>query len=463
MKDSASTDREAAGSGEVPDRSGWGLAGVCVGFALVILDANALNVAVPTLRAELAASSNELLWTVDAYTLTFAALLLSTGLLGDRWGARRGFQTGLVVFTLGSVGCALAPAVQWLIVARVVQGFGAALLAPTSLALIYTMYPDGRRRVTALSAWAAVSGVAFAAGPLVGGGLVQLVGWRAIFWLNVPVGVAAIVLAAKYVTHAASRPVRLNWTSQVLAALALTALTAGLIEAGRSGWTGPLVLGLFAVALAGLVLFLLRERRLREPLVPAAAATSPPLRAGLLAGAAFNFSMYGSLFVYTLYLQDQRGYSAFLTGLAFLPLTLVHTPVASWLARPWTASRGPRQPLLAGLLCTAAGSIGFTFAAWQPYWVLAVALGVFGVGSGLVTTSMTTLVLANVPSDSVGVSCGLLNAARQLGGVFGIALLGSLTANLMPDRIPLAEVLAALALIGAVAVTATGVRAAART
>ncbi|WP_028924715.1 MFS transporter [Pseudonocardia acaciae] len=432
-----------------------GLAGVCVGFALVIMDANVLNVAVAAMQAQLGASTGELLWTVDAYTLAFAALLLSTGLLGDRWGARRGFQAGLAVFTLGSVGCGLAPTVAALVAARVVQGAGAALLAPTSLALIYVRYPPGRARVNALGAWASVSGVAFAAGPLVGGALVQTLGWRAIFLLNVPVGVAAAVLVGRYVARTPGRPVRLNWTGQCLAAIALTAATAGLIEAGRLGWTAPAVLALFASAAAALAAFLLRERRLPTPLVPAEAVTSAPLRAGLLAGAAFNFAMYGSLFVYTLYLQHQRGYSALLTGLAFLPLTLLHTPVASWLARPWTAAAGPRRPLLAGLLCTVAGSVGFTVAAWFPYWVLAAALAVFGVGSGLVTTSMTTLVLAHVPGDSVGVSCGLLNAARQLGGVFGVALLGSLTAGQPTGRIPLAELCAVLALVAAVLVTAT--------
>lgn len=450
MSESTRTQRDAA-----PPAPGsrWGLTGVCVGFALVILDANVLNVAVPVLQGGLAASTAELLWAVDAYTLAFAVLLLSAGLLGDRWGARRGFQGGLALFTLASVGCAVSPTVGWLVIARVAQGAGAALLAPASLALIYTTYPHGRARVNALAAWAAVSGVAFAAGPLVGGGLVQIVGWRGIFWLNVPVGIAAMGLAARHVARVPPQQVRLNWTGQILAALVLGALTGGCIEAGRSGWQSPLVLGLFITALVAGAAFWQRERRLSRPLVPAAVISSPPLRAGLLAGAAFNFSMYGSLFVYTLHLQYDRGYSAFLTGLAFLPLTLVHTPVAGWLARPWTAARGPRPPLATGLLCTVAGSVGFTFAADRPYWVLAVSLGIFGVGSGLVTTSMTTLVMANVPGDSVGVSCGLLNAARQLGGVFGVALLGSLTAGRASDWIPPAELIAVVVVALAAAVT----------
>ncbi|WP_253766932.1 MFS transporter [Goodfellowiella coeruleoviolacea] len=439
-------------------RRGWGLTGVCVGFALVILEANVLNVAAPTLRDQLGASTSELLWAVDAYTLAFAALLLSTGVLGDRWGARRGFQAGLVVFTLASVGCGLAPTVGWLVAARVAQGVGAALLAPTSLTLIHAAYPQDRARVRALGAWAAVSGLAFAVGPIVGGGLVQTVGWRGIFLVNVPVGVLALLLVAFHLQPVPTRRVALDWVGQVLAVLTLTAVTAGLIEAGRLGWDSGFVLGAFGLALVGLGLFVAWARGRTRPLIPRAVLTAPPLLAGLLAGAAFNFSLYGSLFVHTLALQNVRGYSPLLTGLAFLPLTLMHTPVASWLAGPWTASAGPRRPLLVGQVCATLGTAGFLAAASAPYPVLAVALVVFGVGSGLITTSMTTLVLANAPDDSVGVSSGLLNASRQLGGLLGIALLGSLTANALADRIPLAELAATVALAVAAAVTARAVR-----
>jgi MFS transporter, DHA2 family, methylenomycin A resistance protein len=439
-------------------RHGWGLVGICVGFALVILDANVLNVAVPTLREQLAASTSGLLWIVDAYILAFAALLLSTGLLGDRWGARKGFQAGLIVFIVASVGCGLAPSVGWLITARVVQGVGAALLAPTSLALIHAVYPEGRPRARALGTWAAISGLAFAAGPIIGGGLVQTVGWRSIFLVNVPVGTLALLLVAAYLRPVPPRSVALDCVGQALAALILTALTAGLIEASRVGWGSSFVLGAFGVTLGGLGLFVLWERKLTRPLIPRSVLRSPPLRAGLLAGAAFNFSMYGSLFVYTLTLQNVRGYGPLLTGLAFLPLTIMHTPVATWLAGPWTANRGPKWPLLVGQFCTAFGSVGFVVVGSLAYPALALALLVFGVGSGLITTSMTTLVLAHAPHDSVGVSSGLLNASRQLGGVLGIALLGSLTANHLPDRIPVAEVVATLAVAISIVVTARSLR-----
>lgn len=432
--------------------SRWGLTSVCVGFALVILDATVLNVAAPTLQAQLRADDAELLWAVDAYVLAFAALLLSTGLLGDRWGARTGFRLGPAVFTVASVGCAAAPTVGVLIGARVVQGAGAALLAPTSLALIHALYPEGGRRVSALATWASVSGVAFAAGPLVGGALVETVGWRSVFWVDVPVGLAALALTVRHVAPTPPRPVRSHAVGQLLAAVALTAVTAALIEAGHRGWSDRRVLAALALGVVVSAVFVVHERRQAEPLVPTASFTSPPLRAGLLAGAAFNFTMYGSLFVYTLHLQEQRGYPPLLTGLAFLPLTLVHSPVASLLAKPWTAARGPRRPLAAGLGCTVVGTIGFAVAASEPYWVLAVALAVFGVGSGLITTSMTSLVLANVPGDSVGVSCGLLNAARQLGGVLGIALLGSLVIGRLPEGVVLAETLAVAAVASALVV-----------
>ncbi len=431
---------------------------MCLGFALVILDANVLNVAVPTLRDQLGADTSELLWIVDAYTLAFAGLLLSTGLLGDRWGARRGFLAGAIVFTAASLACGFAPNVAWLIAARVLQGIGAALLAPTSLALIHAAYREKRARAKALGTWAAISGIAFATGPVVGGGLVQTIGWRGIFLINIPLGAAAILLVWWHLDRSPSRRIALDHTGQVLAAITLTAATAGLIEASRLGWDAPLVLGAFALALAGLVGFVAWERRLDQPLIPRAVLTSPPLRAGLIAGAAFNFSLYGSFFVYTLALQHDRGYSPLLTGLAFLPLTAMHTPVATWLAGPWTAGRGPRGPLLIGQLCATAGTAGFAFAGSTSYPLLAVALLVFGLGSGLITTSMTALVLAHAPADGVGVSSGLLNASRQFGGVLGVALLGSLTADQVTARIPAAEAVAAVVLALAVLATARGAR-----
>ncbi|OLZ44303.1 hypothetical protein BS329_37060 [Amycolatopsis coloradensis] len=438
-------------------RRGWGLAGICVGFALVILDANVLNVAVPTLRAQLGASTSELLWVVDAYTLAFAALLLSTGVLGDRWGARRGFQAGLVVFTIASIGCGFAPDIGWLIAARVGQGVGAALLAPTSLALIHSFYPDTRARVRALGMWAAISGVAFAAGPVVGGGLVQTIGWRSIFLVNIPFGILALLLVSVYRRPVSGRRVALDPLGQALAVLALTTITAGLIEAGRIGWGAAPVLAAFGAGVVFAGLFLLWERGRPKPLIPRAVLTSPPLRSGLLAGAAFNFSMYGSLFVYTLALQGDRGYGPLLTGLAFLPLTLMHAPVATWIAGPWTANRGGWRPLFVGQLCTMVGCVGFVIAGALPYPVLALALLVFGVGSGLITTSMTALVLSSAPDGSVGISSGLLNASRQLGGVLGIAALGSLTANDLPGNIPVAEMVATLVIVISAAVTARSV------
>ncbi len=315
-KTSAAADR--------PDLTGQrrvlALAGICLGFALVILDANVLNVAAPVLRRDLQADPVRLLWAINGYTLAFAALLLSAGALGDRLGVRRVFLGGLVIFLGASVACSLAAAARDLVAARVGQGIGAALLAPTSLALLRQLYPDlaARARARALGVWAAVSGIAFALGPLCGGALVTYAGWRSIFLLNLPFGLAALALVSRHAPFEASsrgagsqHATPFDVVGQLIAIATLGSLTFALIQTTTLGWTALEVLGGFVLAAGFAVIFAARERTKPDEtrLLPAAAFRSGALRAGLLAGAIFNFGLYGTLFVLTLHLQDARDLS----------------------------------------------------------------------------------------------------------------------------------------------------------
>jgi len=444
----------------------FALAGICLGFALVIFDANVLNVAAPVLRHDLKADPEGLLWIIDGYTLAFAALLLSAGALGDRLGVQRVFLSGLVVFIVASVACSLTTATRDLVAARVGQGIGAALLAPTSLALLRQLYPDLALRARALGIWAAISGIAFALGPLCGGALVTYAGWRSIFLLNLPFGLAALALVSLHAPSEAlsrsgggQRAAPFDVIGQLIVAVALGDLTFTLIQTTTLGWTALRVLDGFVLAAGFSIVFVARERLKTDEkrLLPMAAFRSGALRAGLLAGAAFNFGLYGTLFVLTLHLQEARGLSPVLTGAAFLPLTALHAVVSATLTGRLTAVRGPRTPLVAGLLFCAVGSTVLAAATLLAgpgggpgNLQLVVGLSLFGIGSGLTTTPMTALVLANTSGRSAGTSAGLLNASRQLGGLVGVALLGSLTI-LHPAGLRLAVtlVVAAAAMAGA--------------
>lgn len=444
----------------------FALAGICLGYALVILDANVLNVAAPVLRRDLGADPEGLLWAIDGYTLAFAALLLSAGALGDRLGVRRVFLGGLVVFLGASVACSLAAATRDLVIARVAQGMGAALLAPTSLALLRQLYTDLATRARALGIWAAVSGIAFALGPLCGGALVTYVGWRSIFLLNLPFCLAALALVSRHAPSEASswdegtqRAAPFDVVGQLIAVATLGDLTFALIQSTKLGWTALRVLCGFALAAGLAVVFVARERLKpdEERLLPMAAFRSGALRAGLLAGAAFNFGLYGTLFALTLHLQEARGLSPVLTGAAFLPLTALHAVVSAAVTGRLTAVRGPRVPLVAGLVFCSAGIVVLAAATvlagsdnGPGDFALVIGLSLFGVGSGLTTTPMTALVLANTTGRSAGASSGLLNASRQIGGLVGVALLGSLTI-LHPagPRLTAALAVAAAAMAGA--------------
>ncbi|XHM64816.1 MFS transporter [Streptomyces nigra] len=303
------------------ERRGWApLLAVCAGYFMVILDVTVINVAVPVIGRELSASLTGVQWVTDGYTLVLAGFLLTGGALGDRLGNRRVFCAGVAVFTVSSAACALAPDAPFLIAGRLVEGLGAALIVPGSLALLQQAYPEPAARSRAFGLWGSMAGIAASAGPLLGGALVSTVGWRWVFLINLPVGAACLALTLRHVAPSPRRADRaLDWPAQCAVVAAVALLTTSLNEAGRRGWTDPAVLAGLGLAVLAAALFLVREKLARSPALPLPLLRTPAMSGGAVIGLLFNFAFYGMVFTASLEFQQERGYSAFETGLALFP------------------------------------------------------------------------------------------------------------------------------------------------
>jgi DHA2 family methylenomycin A resistance protein-like MFS transporter len=414
----------------------WPLVAVCLGYFMVILDVTVVTVANPTIGHDLHTSITTLQWVVDGYTMVFAGLLLLAGGLGDRFGARRAFLAGLVVFTAASVACAAAPGPAALVVARLAQGAGAALLVPSSLSLLHTSYSDGAVRARAVGVWGMVGGVAAGAGPVLGGLLVAGLGWRSIFLLNLPVGVVAYLLTRRTVARDDTGPAGgprpagpLDLPAQVVAVVMLAAVVGGLIQAGDLGWASPVVVGALLVAAVALGGFLVLEGRSRAPMLPLRLFRAAPFSASVAIGVLLNFGFYGLLFVAPLYFEQQRHTGVLLTGLSILPMSAV-VAVSSALAGRVTARTGPRLPMVIGLLVGAAGLAGWLLAGPNtPYWVLVVPMLFAGFGIAFAMPSSTTAIMRTATAGRAGITSAAFNTARQLGSALGVAVFGTLAAS----------------------------------
>lgn len=417
------------------------LIALSLGYFLVMLDVTAVNVAVPDIRASLGTGATALQWIIDGYSTLFAGLLLLGGALADRMSHRRTFLAGLGVFTVASLACALAGSALPLIAGRLAQGAGAALLVPASLGLLQATFPDRAVRARAVAVWGAVASVAFGAGPVVGGLLVSVSGWRAVFWLNLPVAALAIILTLRH-HPPSSRPrhtaTRADPLGQLLGVLGLVALAGGLNEAGSHGWTSPLVLCAFGVGLTALAAFAAVERAL-EARVPAGGRRAPLLPPSLFHSAVFtrtavvglliSLGYYGMLFLITLYFQQERGFSAPATGLALLPSVCTGLMAAPLLSR-FTARTGPYVPMTAGLALGALGFLGWLPAGpHTPYPVLLFALIATGLGQTLTALAATAAIIDAAPAGGAGIASAVFNVARQIGSAVGVALFGTFTAT----------------------------------
>ena len=405
------------------------LAICCMSLLIVGLDNTIVNVALPSIGRELHTGVTGLQWTVDAYTLVLASLLMLSGSMGDRLGRRRVFQTGLVLFTLGSLLCSAAPSIGWLIFFRMLQAVGGSMLNPVAMSIIRNVFTDARERAQAIGFWGATVGVSLALGPVVGGALVQSVGWRSIFWINIPVGIAALVLTILFVPESrAPRPRRVDPVGELLVIVLLASLTYGIIEAPSAGWLSAQSLGTFALAAAALVGLLAYERRRREPLLELRFFRSIPF-SGASAIAVCSFAALGGfLFLNTLYLQEVRGLSALTAGLYTLPIaamTLIFSPLSGRLV----GLRGPRIGLLVGGLGIMIGAGLLTdLGAHTAIPSLLPAYFIFGVGFGMINPPITNTAVLGMPAAQAGVAAAVASTSRQVGQTLGVAVVGAVAA-----------------------------------
>ncbi|MFH8799667.1 MFS transporter [Streptomyces sp. NPDC017936] len=403
------------------------LAICCMSLLIVSLDNTVLNVALPAMERDLHASTSGLQWTIDAYTLVLAMLLMLAGSTADRTGRRRVFMTGLVVFSAGSLLCSLAPNLDLLIVARTVQAVGGSMLNPVAMSIITNTFTDPRERARAIGVWGAVVGISMAAGPLVGGLLVESVGWRSIFWLNLPVGLAALLLTLRFVPESrAPRGRRPDPVGQLLVIALFGSLTYAIIEAPEAGAavSGPFA----AVALAALLGLLWYEPRRDEPLVDLRFFRSAPFSGATVIAISAFAALGGFLFLSTLYLQNVRGLDALHAGLWMLPMA-VPTFLCAPLSGRLVGSRGPRLPLLvAGCAMTLSAVMFAVFDAETSDATLFLGYALFGVGFGFVNAPITNTAVSGMPRSQAGVAAAVASTSRQLGQTLGVAVVGAVLA-----------------------------------
>jgi MFS transporter, DHA2 family, methylenomycin A resistance protein len=406
------------------------LVATSLGFAVVQLDVSVVNVAIKPIGASLGGGVSALQWVVSAYTLAFAAFILSAGALGDRVGAKRIFVIGFGVFTVASAACGFAPTIGALIAMRVLQGLGAALLVPCSLTLLNHAYPEASQRARAIGLWAAGASTALAAGPLIGGVVTAALGWRAIFFINAPIGLTGILLTLRTATETPrSSQQGLDIPGQLSASIGLAALAAATIEGGSHGFGNVLVIGAYVVAVFMAASFLTIEHRRSSPMLPLGLFRSTTFSSATAVGLLINVAFYGLIFVLSLFFQRGQHLSPLRAGLEFAPMTAA-VMAANLLARRPTARLGP-WPVIAigailmglGLVALLGTNTGSSFAA------MVIQLLAIGFGLGLIVPTMTSALLGSVDPARSGVASGTLNSARQVGSVIGVALYGSFLAH----------------------------------
>lgn len=418
-----------------PDAAtGWvPLVTLAIGFVMAMLDVTVVNVAIPSIALQFAVPLTDLVWIVDGYTLTFAALLLVAGALADRYGAKTLYLAGLGVFTAASLLCGLAPNADTLIAARMLQGVGAALFMPSSLSLLTHAYDDESVRNRMLAAWSAIVAVAGASGPLLGGALIHQFGWRGIFLINIPLGLAGLWLARRRVASAPRRARALNPLSQVLGVVALSSLCFVLIQGNAYGWTSPAIAATMLLGLAAAALLVHRERQHAEPIIPRTLFATPQFPAANAVGFLINLASYGQLFLLSLFLQHARGADALQTGIELVPMLAVFSIgnlISGRVSARWSVSAS----LLGGVLLAAAMS-AIGFAAFTPdvaYWAFAMVVALANLDVGIAVPAMTSIVMQVSGRQHANSAAAALNANRQSGALVGVAVMGTLL-HLLPD------------------------------
>jgi DHA2 family methylenomycin A resistance protein-like MFS transporter len=398
---------------------------LATGFVMATLDVTVVNVAGVTIQHRLPATLTQLTWIIDGYVLAFASLLMLGGGLANRFGARRIYLAGMLVFFAASLACGLAPNASFLISARLVQGIGAALFMPSSLALLVFSFPDKRERTRMLGLWSAIVATSSGLGPTIGGLMVDAFGWQSIFLLNLPIGAAGMLLTRRYITAVPGRPLRLAVVGHLIWIVGLAALSVALIQGPRTGWTSGTVVIAYGVGVVAGVALVVREPRARATVMPWGLFRSAEFTGANLVGFLFNFALFGSSFMLGLYLQHARGATPFEAGLQLLPTTIFF-PIAN-VVYSRIAGRFTNGQLLTGFLLLAglASLSMVTISVGTPYWVIAVTVGVANVGAGVISPGMTAALVDAAGPEHANVAGSVLNANRQVGSLVGIAAISA--------------------------------------
>jgi EmrB/QacA subfamily drug resistance transporter len=407
----------------------------CSSLFIVGLDSTIVNVALPSIGRDLHASVAGLQWTIDGYALVLASFLMLSGATADRVGRRRVFLIGLAIFTAGSGLCSLAPGLGWLVAFRMLQAIGGSMLNPVAMSIITNTFTDKTERARAIGIWGGGYGLSMSLGPVVGGLLVDSVGWRGTFWVNIPVGLVAIALTARFVPESrAPRPRRPDPIGQALIIVMLGSLTYAIIEGPGLGWHSPVIVALFAMAAVALVVFVTYEARRAEPVLDPRFFRSAPFAGSVLTAISATAAVGGFLFLATLYLQDVRGMSALQAGLHMLPMATMMA-LGAVVSSRILARRGARLPMLAAGIGLAAGGVLLSrLTTSSPLVPLAVAFAVFGLGGGVVNAPITYTAVSGMPVSQAGVASGIASTSRQIGQALGIAVTGSILAGNLRGR-----------------------------
>jgi EmrB/QacA subfamily drug resistance transporter len=402
------------------------LAICCLSLLIAGLDVTIVNVALPSIGHDLHAPISGLQWTIAAYTLVLASFMMLSGSTGDRIGRRRTFQTGLAIFTAGSLLCSLAPSLGWLVAFRMVQAVGGSMLNPVAMSIITNTFTKPAERARAIGIWGGVVGISMALGPVAGGALVASVGWRGIFWVNIPVGLAALLLAALYVPESrAPHPRRVDPVGQLLVIATLASLTYAIIEGPDAGWASARILACFVLSAAAATALAVYEPRRDEPLIDLRFFRSAQFSGATVIAISSFAALGGFLFLNTLYLQEVRGFSAIHAGLYTLPMALM-TLITAPLSGRAVGARGPRLPLIiAGIAMTASGVMLTGLTARTPTGWLLLTYVVFGIGFGTVNAPITNTAVSGMPRTQAGVAAAVASTSRQIGQSLGVAIMGS--------------------------------------
>ena len=412
------------------NRKWWTLGALAFALFMIMLDNTVVNVALPSIQRDLGIGLSELEWTVNAYALTFAVLMLSGGKLADFFGRRRVFLLGLALFTFSSLACGLATSGGTLIGARTLQGVGAALMMPATLSIISATFPP-KQRGLAIGIWAGVSAMALAIGPLIGGLIAEHIDWSWIFFVNVPIGILGLLVGRVVIEESrdTSSEQRLDLPGLLASGIGLFALTFALIEANSCCWTDPVIVGLLALSAVALAAFVLLELHQRSPMLDLSLFRSSTFAGANVVALLVTLAMFGVFFFMSIYMQNVLGYSATKTGAAFLPMTVLIILIAPIAGR--SSDRiGSRALMTVGMLCLAASLALFSrLGLDSTFWDIFPGLIVGGFGMALVMTPMTAAALGSVPVEKSGVGSGVLNTFRQVGGALGIAVMGAIVAS----------------------------------